>query len=112
MGFNVLGQAPPAELKRIACSLPWIACTSDVHQHPVTGTFLQKLLPQNSIKYGQLRRHSRKLGNTAASSNLNHHRVGNDTVNVAVKELRGQKQMVGNERKELGTVPPGKPAQP
>ena len=112
MGFNILGQAMPAELKRIARSLPWILRTSDVHQHPVTGTLLQKLLPQNAIKYGQLRRQSRDLGNTAASSNLNHHRVSNDTVNVAVKELRGQKQVVGNERKQLGTVPAGKPAQP
>jgi len=112
MGLNVLGQATPAELKRITCSLPWILHTSDVHQHPVTGTFLQKLLPQNAVKYGQLRRQSRDLGNTAASSDINHHRVSNDTVNVAVKKLRGQKQVVGNERKQLGTVPPGKPAQP
>ena len=112
MGFKVLGQATPAELKRITCSLPWILHASDVHQHPVTGTFLQKLLPQNAVKYGQLRRQSRKLGNTAASSDLDHHRVSNGTVNVAVQDLRGQKQMVGNKRKELGTVPPGKPAQP
>ncbi|MEG6866952.1 hypothetical protein V2A88_27100, partial [Pseudomonas aeruginosa] len=49
---------------------------------------------------------------TAASSNPDHHRVSNGTVNVAVQELRGQKQVVGNERKQLGTVPPSKPTQP
>lgn len=96
----------------MACSLPWILRTSNMHQNPVTGTILHKLLPQDAIKYGQLRRTSRKFSNTAASSNTDHHRVRNGTVNVAIQELRGQKQVVSNERKQLGTVPPGKPAQP
>ncbi|BCG22091.1 hypothetical protein TUM18999_02820 [Pseudomonas tohonis] len=93
-------------------SLPWVPSATDVSQNPITGTFLRKLFPQNAFEYGEPRRVSRGVCNTTACTDTTDNRGRSNTINVPRQELRRLKKVMSNERKQLGTVSPSKPAQP